>query len=193
MLAPHTDDGELGCGGTIAKLARQGHEVHYHAFSVPEPVTALRLEVKAATKILGVRQLHVYDFPARYFDEQRQRILELLVEINGQLRPDLVLMPSRGDVHQDHATVAREALRAFKGTTLLGYELPWNCFAFNRQGYVTLEPPDVEAKLKALACYESQGKRPYTTPSYTLSVLLTRGVEASAEHAEAFEIERMIL
>ena len=63
VLAPHTDDGEFGCGGTISKLISEGKEVHYVAFSsceksVPKqfPKDILITEVKAATKKLGIRE-----------------------------------------------------------------------------------------------------------------------------------------
>ena len=71
ILAPHTDDGEFGCGGTIAKLIEEGHEVYYAAFSacqqsvLPQfPSDILITEVKAATKILGIKpeNLILFDF-----------------------------------------------------------------------------------------------------------------------------------
>ncbi len=77
ILAPHTDDGEFGCGGSIAKLSGKGAEIHYVAFSscrasVPEgfPNDILVREVKAATEILGIspQNLHILDFPVRRFN-----------------------------------------------------------------------------------------------------------------------------
>ena len=81
VLAPHTDDGEFGCGGTISKLLDDGVEVHYVAFSACEqsvlphfPKDILISEVKAATKILGIHSenLHLEKFEVRTFNFHRQ-------------------------------------------------------------------------------------------------------------------------
>ena len=75
----------------------------------------------------------------RTFPERRQDILELLIELWEEWRPDAVFQPSLHDVHQDHQVIAAEGLRAFKRTTILGYEIPWNNFDFAYQAYVALE------------------------------------------------------
>jgi LmbE family N-acetylglucosaminyl deacetylase len=86
VLAAHTDDGEFGCGGTIARLLDEGVEVRYVAFStatksLPEgfPPDALAREVEEATAALGITNLAVHDFDVRTFPERRQEILELLI------------------------------------------------------------------------------------------------------------------
>src|ERR1044072_7434177 len=144
VLAPDTDDGEFGCGGTMARLVEEGAEVHYIAFSIatrslPEgfPPDTLRHVVAAATGELGIAAEHltVHDFDVRTFPDHRQEILELLIEIWNDWTPDCVFMPSLHDVHQDHQTIAQEGLRAFKRTTVLGYEIPWNNFDFAHQAY----------------------------------------------------------
>ena len=71
--------------------------------------------------------------------EHRQDILELLVALWEEWRPDAVFQPSLHDIHQDHQVVAAEGLRAFKRTTILGYEIPWNNFDFAYQAYVSLQ------------------------------------------------------
>ena len=132
VLAPHTDDGELGAGGTIAKLIENGSKVTYAAFStaaesVPEgmPKDILKTEVMAATKSLGIEQnnILIYDYRVRMLGYHRQDILEDLIKLRLSNQFDLVLTPSLQDIHQDHATIAMETLRAFKSTTILGYEL----------------------------------------------------------------------
>ena len=201
VLAPHTDDGEFGCGGTMARLVEAGVEVHYHAFSIatrslPEgfaPDTLAR-EVREATAALGIadEQLRVYDFDVRTFPERRQDILELLVGIWEELRPDAVFQPSHHDVHQDHQTIAQEGLRAFKRTTVLGYEIPWNNFNFDHQAYVGLERRHVERKVAALACYESQQHRNYANPEYVWNLARTHGINVNREYAEVFEVYRVV-
>jgi LmbE family N-acetylglucosaminyl deacetylase len=202
VLAPHTDDGEFGCGGTIARLVEAGADVHYAAFStasrsLPEgfPADTLAHEVRAATGALGIPESHltIHDFEVRTFPAARQEILEILVAINTDLKPDLVLMPSLGDIHQDHETIAREGTRAFKRTTLLGYEIPWNCFNFQQQAYVSLEPRHLDAKVSALGCYESQQHRNYANEEYIRNIARTHGIESGRELAEVFEVYRWVM
>ena len=102
-------------------------------------------------------------------------------------------MPSLGDIHQDHETVAREGLRAFKRTTVLGYEIPWNCFQFNQQAYVSLEPRHLDAKVAALQCYASQQHRNYANEEYIRNVARTHGIESGRDLAEVFEVYRWVL
>ena len=202
VLAPHTDDGEIGCGGTIAKFLEEGKEVHYAALSTaslalpPEcPKDTLSIEVRKATKILGISEDHlrVYDFPVRDFPHHRQAILQELVDLRVALKPDLVLLPSLSDIHQDHQVVANEGLRAFKSHTILGYEEPWNNIIFATRCFIPLEPRHVELKIKALGAYESQGYRSYLDEEFIRSLARTRGTQIEGQYAEAFEVLRWIM
>ena len=201
VLAPHTDDGELGCGGAIAKFIESGTEVHYVAFStcrrsLPEgwaPDT-LEKEVKLAVQILGLNpeNLILCDFDVRQFPVFRQEILEKIVELKLKLNPDIVLVPARSDIHQDHQVVCNEALRAFKNTTLLGYEMPWNNIVFNSNAFISLEQRHVEKKVQALQEYKSQLHRSYLNKEFLFSLARVRGVQAATEYAEAFEAIRLV-
>lgn len=201
VLAPHTDDGEFGCGGTIARYIEDGSEVYYIAFSSAEkslspgmPKDILRREVKAATEVLGIPSNHliVLNYDVRTFPTFRQEILEDLVRFNSELKPDLVLLPSTVDTHQDHQTISEEGFRAFKKTTMLGYEIPWNNLTFTTNAFVALEERHVTKKLTALRCYESQAHRSYASEEFVRSLLRTRGVPIDAQYAEAFEVIRWI-
>lgn len=202
VLAPHTDDGEFGCGGSISKLNGKGAEIHYVAFSscrasVPEgfPNDILVREVKAATEILGIspQNLHILDFPVRRFNHYRQEILEELVKYQSQLKPDLVFMPSQNDLHQDHYVVAMEGIRAFKKTTIFAYEIPWNNINFSTQAFIKLDETHMKTKLEALKKYESQMGRPYANEEFIRGLARARGVSSGGEYAEAFEVVRLIL
>ena len=202
VLAPHTDDGEFGCGGTMARLIENDVHVTYAAFStaaksVPEgfPKDVLKHEVRAATGVLGIplSDLRVYDFEVRTFPTVRQEILEEMIVLQQELAPDCVLLPALVDLHQDHKTIAEEGLRAFKRTTVMAYEIPWNNLNFAHQAYVRLEERHVEKKVQALACYASQGHRNYTREDYIRNVALTRGINIGTDFAEVFEVYRWIL
>lgn len=202
VLAPHTDDGELGAGATIAKLVELGAKVTYVAFStaeesVPEglPKDILKTEVKKATAELGIppTNLIIFNYQVRKLNYNRQQVLEDLITLRKNSSYDLVLTPSMHDIHQDHSTIAQESLRAFKNTTILGYELIWNNLTFDTKCFVKLEEKHIEAKQQALNQYESQGKRNYLSKDFTFSLAKTRGVQVGAEYAECFEVIRMYL
>lgn len=202
VLAPHTDDGELGLGGTIRYLIELGKKVTYVAFStaqqsVPDgfPKDVLKTEVKLATARLGVlpENLIIYNYEVRKLGYVRQEILEELIRLRKSSDFDLVFIPSLHDIHQDHTTIAQEGLRAFKNTTMLGYELIWNNLTFNTQCFVKLEKRHIEAKVEALKAYESQGARDYLSGEFIFSLAKARGVQAGCPYAEAFEVVRLFL
>ena len=201
IVAPHTDDGELGCGGTIAKLCAEGKEIFYAAFSDCKKSLAtglapdtLKNECKKAIGLLGIKEANLlfFDFDVRTFSEYRQPVLEELVKLNKSLQPDLVFTPSSKDIHQDHGVVYQESLRAFKYCSLLGYELPWNNFSFVSSFFVSLGKKDIETKVKSLKAYVSQSHRSYFNEDFILSLAKIRGVQAGCDYAEAFESIRLI-
>jgi LmbE family N-acetylglucosaminyl deacetylase len=201
VLAPHTDDGEFGCGGTMARLVEAGTVVRYVAFSIATkslpagfaPDTLAR-EVREATTELGIPESHldVHDFEVRKFPEHRQDILELLIQLWEDWQPDAVFQPSLHDIHQDHQVVATEGLRAFKRTTILGYEIPWNNFDFAYQAYFALGRSHLERKVAALSKYVSQQHRRYSDPEYIWNVARTHGTNVNREYAEVFEVYRVV-
>jgi LmbE family N-acetylglucosaminyl deacetylase len=202
ILAPHTDDGEFGCGGTIAKLIEEGNEVFYAAFSacqqsvLPEfPSDILITEVKAATRTLGIRpeNLLLFGYDVRTFNYRRQEILDDLIRMRTEIRPELIFMPDLQDVHQDHATIATEGLRAFKFASILSYELPWNNLTFTTSSFVHLTEKHVQIKVDALAEYRSQARRAYSDEDFLRSVARTRGVQIGTRYAEAFNVVRWII
>jgi N-acetylglucosamine malate deacetylase 1 len=202
VLAPHTDDGELGAGGTIAKLIELGANIHYFAFStaqesVPEglPKDILKTEVINATTRLGIpsQNVVVYNYQVRKLNYFRQEILEDLIMHRQKLNPDLVLMPSLNDIHQDHATIAQEGMRVFKGTTILGYELIWNNLTFNTTAFIDLNEKQIQKKCDSLKEYKSQASRNYMSEDFIFSLAKTRGVQIGVKYAESFEVVRMVL
>ena len=202
VLSPHTDDGELGCGGSIAKFIEQGKNVTYVALScceksVPKeyPSDILRTEVKKATSVLGVNKenLLLYDFEVRVFPEHRQSILDTLIRVREEVKPDMVFTPSSFDTHQDHQTGRQETLRAFKKCTILGYEQPWNNITFNTLSFIPLQEEHVRRKVDALKCYETQRGRKYLNEEFIRGLAQTRGTQIEEKYAEAFEVIRWVL
>ncbi len=202
VLAPHTDDGELGAGASISKWTDGGAEVHYVAFSACETIQPpdrepdiLRHECRRATSKLGVAEDHqeVLSFEVRNFYRDRQLVLDAMVELNAKIQPQVVLLPSTDDTHQDHFVVSNESRRAFKHACLLGYEVPWNNFRFETSAFVMLTREHVERKVEALSQFRSQQDRPYMSDEYQRAHLRFRGVQAGGEYAEAFQVLRWYL
>jgi LmbE family N-acetylglucosaminyl deacetylase len=202
VLAPHTDDAELGCGGTIARLLRDGGDVFVAAFSTAEESlppgavpTRLRDEFLSAMQVLGIPpdKTFVFAYPVRRLSYFRQELLEELVKLRSQVNPNMVFLPSASDLHQDHQVLNAEGLRCFKDMTVWGYELPWNNIGFPAQAFVTLEPCDLQAKWKALQAYKSQFElgRPYFSWEFIDGLARVRGVQVKAPYAEAFEVMRI--
>lgn len=199
VLAPHTDDGELGAGGFISKLIEEKAKVYYMAFStaeasVPEgfPKDVLKSEVRSATSILGIKKENViiFNYEVRKLNYVRQEILEELIRFKKQNDIDLVLIPSVNDIHQDHSTIANEGIRAFKTKSIFSYELIWNNLSFNTQCFVSLEERHIQKKIEALKEYKSQGFRNYLSETFIRSLAVSRGVQFGVPYAETFEVVR---
>jgi N-acetylglucosamine malate deacetylase 1 len=202
VLAPHTDDGEFGCGASISKFVERGDNVYYAAFStaeesVPEPFpkNILKSEVKEATKRLGIspQNLIIFNFKVRELEYNRQEVLEKMVQLKRDISPDTVFIPSTSDLHQDHSTVSTEGIRAFKNTTILGYEIPWNNIEFSAEAFVILTNDHLKIKIDALDAYDSQKGKNYANCEFVRGLARTRGVQIGSEYAEAFEVIRWVI
>ncbi|MBX3588572.1 MAG: PIG-L family deacetylase [Ramlibacter sp.] len=199
LLGAHTDDGEWGCGASIHKWASEGAAVTYVAFSAAEeslkpefPRDILRKEILAASKLIGIQAsaVRVLDFPVRKFPAMRQEILEVLVALNRELNPDLILVHGSEDTHQDHETLSREAFRAFKKKSILGYEVPHNNRGYSPAFFSAVSEANMDAKIAALESYQSQSWRLADTRALLKGLATVRGAQAGVPLAEAFEVLR---
>ena len=202
VLSPHTDDGELGAGGTIARFIDEGKDVYYVAFSgcetsIPEglPKNTLRKECRRSVVSLGFlpEKITLLDFEVRTFPQHRQEILDKLINLKQRIEPGLVLLPSTQDMHQDHGVIYSEALRAFKKeSSIWGYEHPWNNLTFTTDIFVTLNLKYMERKLKAIKEYKTQQSKSYMDEKNIMALSCTRGSQIDVSFAEAFESIRLI-
>jgi LmbE family N-acetylglucosaminyl deacetylase len=202
VIAPHTDDAELGCGGTIARLLEEGTTVHVAVFSGAEdslpsgaaPGTLID-EFKRAMEVLAIPESrqHIFDYKVRQMPEHRQSVLEALLRLRADVKPDMVLVPSGSDLHQDHHVIHMEARRAFKEVSLLGYELPWNHSTFSTQAFVRIEQRHLDLKWRALQQYKTQIqlKRAYFTRNFIDGLAFVRGAQIKVDYAEAFDVVRV--
>lgn len=191
-LSPHTDDAELGCGGLLDKLRKKGSNIHFIAFSWCDNKQLID-EFKESTKVLGIERVEVLDFPRRNFFLKRQEILDYLYNLNLSENIDLVLAPSTRDLHQDHQVICNEAIRAFKNSSIWGYELPWNNIIFQANCFVKLSKENVQQKIRALKCYKTQENKNYFQEGFQWSIVQTRGTQIRTEYAEAFELIKLVI
>lgn len=190
VLAPHTDDAELGCGGTIAKLIERGYDVYVYAFDVGK---ANEEEYFRALRKLGAKAKLFKSFHTRYFHKLRQEILDKLIEIRKEIEPVKVFVPAQSDCHQDHQVITQEAIRAFKHCSIYGYEAYWNSFGFRNDMYTILSGDHLSKKCESLSEYESQNAKAYFNEDNIIAMARVRGVQAGSEYAECFEVIRQFL
>tara|TARA_B100001093_G_C26815567_1_gene1009557 strand:- start:744 stop:1382 length:639 start_codon:yes stop_codon:yes gene_type:complete len=201
ILAPHTDDAELGCGGLISKLISRREVVNVATFSCPpapgadEQDNTMELEMRASLLSLGLSENNIilYRFKHRIFNEQRQAILDSMIELRETLKPDVVLCPATGDKHQDHQVISQEAIRAFKNSSILGYELPWNLKHFSCDIFHCLSEQNIRDKLISLSNYKSQKNRPYFDQEFVKSLAIVRGTAIGSKYSECFENIKLIV
>ena len=187
VLSPHHDDAELGCGGTIAKLLDAGTKVKVLVFTKDDK---RREEQTEAARILKGTQCYLFQFPIRGLDTKRQAVLNKLLEMREQYKPDLILQPALMDIHQDHQVVSQEGLRAFKNTTILGYETLWNNFHFDAQHFVKLDESHLDRKVAAIKSFKSQSHKAYADEEFTRGLAKVRGVQGGCGIAEVFSVIR---
>lgn len=204
ILSPHTDDAELGCGGTIIKLLEQNKEIHWIVFSIAEdslPLEKDKLKLQkefiSVTKALKLKPENytIYKYPVRKLSQFRQEILESLIKIKKEFNPDLVIGPSQNDFHQDHQVISNEMIRAFKmNSSILCYELPWNHIKFTSTYFVRLEEKHIEMKLKILNKYKTQINlnRYYFSEEMIKGLAMTRGAQINHKYAESFDVIRIL-
>ena len=195
LLSPHTDDVELGAGGSIIRFIEEKHKIFWIIFSSKN---SLSKEFKNVISNLGLseKEFIIYDYRIRYLYKHRQEILEKLVKIKSFFQPDLVLTPSLNDYHQDHQIVSNEVVRAFKTScSILGYELPWNHLSFDSIFFIRLNKNHVEKKYDLLLNYKSQlmKKKCYFSRESVFGLAKVRGNQCNSVYAEAFEVIRWII
>ncbi len=202
LLSPHTDDVELGCGGSVAKFIERGDDILWVAFSVAEdslpagmPKDTLAREFEKVIQVygLGKEQHEILGFKVRHMTEHRQEVLDHLIEVRSRFSPDIVIGPSVRDHHQDHQVVANEMIRAFKSSaSIISYELPWNNVRFDDQLFVTLSEEHMRRKWEALQMYRSQlaKERSYFEREFIYGMARMHGVQCNERYAEAFEVVR---
>jgi len=215
VVAPHPDDEILGCGGTMARAATAGAEVHVVVVTRGQPplfdeelVRQIRSETLRAHGMIGVTDTQFLDFPAAALDQVRRSELNAaLSDALSRIKPDLLLIPFVGDIHLDHQIVFNAALvharpRGPGGPAcVLAYETlsetnwlaPGVTPAFIPNMFVDISET-IETKIAAFQSFESQVKpSPDERSVEAIRALATlRGATVYRIAAEAFVLVRQI-
>ena len=196
FIGAHPDDIEIGAGALIAQIASKT-ELLCVTLSDNQKNPALKNLVEEhyrSMDVLGVQREKVVlgQFETRRFPHARQEILEYLIDLNRQFRPDIVFVHTKADIHQDHGTVTEEALRAFRGTTVLGFDVIRSSYGFFPNFLVEVSAEDVEKKIAALSEYRTYDSRYYFNPEITRATLIRHGALAERPYAEGFDILRIV-
>lgn len=216
VIAPHPDDEVLGVGGTMAKYASMGYEVHvaivtkgYPPLFSEEIVMRGRDEALKAHELLGVKETYFLDkFPAAKLDTiPHSEINAALADIIQKVKPEILFIPFNGDIHLDHQMVFLSALVAarpnggFFPKTIYAYETlsetnwnaPYLTPGFSPNVFVDISD-FIEKKIQAMKLYQSQLKSfPHERSIETLKALATlRGSTIGKKAAEAFVLIREV-
>lgn len=196
FLGAHPDDIELGAGALIAHITPLTRVVCVTLSDNQKnpSLTGLMPEHQRSMAVLGVAPENVIvgQFETRRFPHARQEILEYLISLNRTYHPDIVFTHTRQDIHQDHATVTEETLRAFRGTTVLGFDVIRSSYGFFPSFLVEVTEEDVQKKLQALAQYNTYESKYYFDPEVTRATLIRHGALAERPYAEGFDILRIV-
>jgi LmbE family N-acetylglucosaminyl deacetylase len=196
FLGAHPDDIELGCGALIHAMAPHT-DVLCVTLSDNQKNPLLKNVVDEhyrSMAVLGVPKecVVVGQFNTRVFHDSRQEILEYFLKLRKDFQPEIIFVHSKADVHQDHNTMTEEALRAFRGITLLGFDVVRSSYGFFPHFMVEVSAENVEAKLEALSQYKTYADKYYFERELLRATMVRHGALAERPFAEGFDILRIV-
>lgn len=196
FVGAHPDDIELGCGAFIHHILPFS-QVLCVTLSDNQKNPALKNVVQEhhnSMQTLGVprEQDILQTFETRRFPAQRQEILEYLLSLRREFDPEIIFVHTRQDIHQDHNVATEECLRAYRGATVLGYDVLRSSYGFFPHFLAEVNEQDVEAKLKALSQYQTYSDKYYFDANILRATMIRHGALAEREYAEGFDILRIV-
>jgi LmbE family N-acetylglucosaminyl deacetylase len=197
-LGAHSDDIEIGCGGTLLRLLADhpGTAVHWLVFSASEE-RAAEARASAAWFLEGAaeRTVEIRDFRDGFFPYNGGALKEAFEGLKQTFSPDLILTHYRDDRHQDHRAVSDLTWNTFRDHLILEYEIPkWDGDFGSPNLFVPLDEATVKRKIEALlACFPSQRSKHWFDEETFRAVLRLRGMESGSRYAEAFYCRKLVL
>src|SRR5580658_4077172 len=197
-LGCHSDDIEIGCGGTILRLAGQypGCVFHWVVFSA----AGIRAqEARCAAGLFAGSQLRgpvLKEFRDGFMPFEGAQVKDAFEELKG-VSPNLIFTHNRKDAHQDHRLLAELTGNTFRDHLILEYEIPKYDGDMGRPAvFVPLEAELYQKKVRYLMeAFESQHQKRWFQPDTFLSLMRLRGMECNSPsgYAEAFYCKKMVL
>lgn len=198
-LGAHSDDLEIGCGGTVLRLLQQYPGVRIR-WVVLSAAGERRAEAKASAEALlagAAAEIEIAEFDDRCFPQQLPALKRYFDQLGRSLTPDLVLTHHRGDLHQDHRTVAELTWETFRNHLVLEYEIPkYDGDLGQPNAFVELPRELCVRKIEhLLRLFPSQTSKYWFTDETFWATLRLRGVEcrAASGYAEAFHARKVLL
>jgi len=196
-LGAHSDDIEIGCGGTLLTLGQRhpGLEILWVVFSGEGART--REARQSATRFLesfAVRKVVVKPFKGSFFPYQGVAIKKYFEELKS-FEPDLVFTHYRDDRHQDHRVLSDLAWNTFRDHAILEYEIPkYDGDLGIPNVFVPLDAEVVKTKTELLCkAFQTQRNKHWFTEDTFLSLMRLRGIECASQYAEAFHGRKIVL
>ena len=198
-LGAHSDDIEIGCGGTILKLAREccAMNILWVVFST-EGSRSREARSSAGAFLQGVarKKIVIKHFRNSFFHFEGARIKEYFEQLKRQFQPDVVFTHDRDDRHQDHRVLSDLAWNTFRNHLILEYEVPkYDGDLGIPNLFVPLDEELCRKKAQYLCrFFRSQGNKHWFSPDLFLSLLRLRGIECASttKYAEAFHCRKMV-
>lgn len=190
-LGAHPDDVEIGCGGTLLRLAERDTSI------TVQVMTGTEDRVAESTRALGLFaptvKARFADLPDGRLPAYWNDVKQVLEELAGEVAPDLVLAPRPDDAHQDHRLLGRLASTVWRDALVLHYEIPkWDGDLTPPSHYVTLSPTEARRKVELLnESFPSQLGRDWWDDELFLGLMRLRGVECRTRYAEAFHTRKV--
>jgi LmbE family N-acetylglucosaminyl deacetylase len=199
-IGAHSDDLEIGCGGSILRLAAAGllEDVWWIVLSGDE-TRAEEARVSAATFLENVPSSTVVtkEFRDGFFPYHGGELKEFFEELKPQVQPDVIFTPRRDDLHQDHRLVSELAWNTYRSHLILEYEVPkYDGDLRSPNLFVELSEELCRHKVDTLVgAFASQAHRAWFTPDVFWSLLRLRGLEANATsgYAEGFHCRKLVV
>lgn len=199
-LGAHSDDIEIGCGGSVLRLAAENPElaVRWIVFSAAGIREAeARDSAGAFLQDIGDKRVDVVGFRDGYFPFQGAEIKDYFEAIKADFEPTLILTHWHGDAHQDHRLIAQLTHNTFRDHLVLEYEIPKYDGDFgNPVLFVPLTRDQVHRKAEMICRhFPSQIKRRWFCEETFLAMARLRGIGCNAPEgvAEAFHARKLVL
>ena len=199
-VGAHSDDIEIGCGGTLLTLLDDAPNVTVDWVVLSAEGARAEEAHRAAEKIAGAGdrvRVRVAAFPERFFPAAYADLKHWFDALGRDIRPDLVFAPRTADVHQDHRTTAELVWQTFRDQPVLEYEIvKYEGDLGQPNAYVALDDATAQRKLDLLSeVFATQRGRDWFDDSTFRAIMRLRGVECRAPsgYAEAFHASKLRL